>query len=117
VVCETYVCRERRQLPKGDDTKKAKSVIVNCEKSSKSEVQRRKTLSMQDEIKQRIEAAIAGAQVFVDVDGNRATIAVVATIFAGMSRVKKQQQVYACIEDLIAGGALHAVTIKADAPE
>ena len=72
---------------------------------------------MQDEIKQRIEAAIAGAQVTVNVDGNRATIAVVASLFADMSRVKKQQQVYACIEDLIAGGALHAVTIKADAPE
>ncbi len=72
---------------------------------------------MQDEIKQRIEAAIDGAQVIVNVDGNRATIEVVANLFAGMSRVKKQQQVYACIEDLIYGGALHAVTIKADVPE
>ena len=72
---------------------------------------------MQDEIKQRIEAAIDGAQVIVNVDGNRATIEVVANLFAGMSRVRKQQQVYACIEDLISGGALHAVTIKADVPE
>ena len=72
---------------------------------------------MQDEIRQRIEAAITGAQVSVRVDGNRATINVVASVFAGMSRVKKQQEVYACIADLIADGALHAVTIKADAPE
>jgi acid stress-induced BolA-like protein IbaG/YrbA len=28
--------------------------------------------------------------------------------------VKKQQAVYACIEDLIASGALHAVSIKAE---
>jgi acid stress-induced BolA-like protein IbaG/YrbA len=55
--------------------------------------------------------------VSVSVDGNRATINVVASVFAGMSRVKKQQEVYACIADLIADGALHAVTIKADAPE
>jgi acid stress-induced BolA-like protein IbaG/YrbA len=72
---------------------------------------------MQDEIRQRIEAAITGAQASVSVDGNRATINVVASFFAGMSRVKKQQEVYACIADLIADGALHAVTIKADAPE
>ena len=28
-----------------------------------------------------------------------------------MSRVKKQQEVYACIQDLIASGTLHAVTL------
>jgi acid stress-induced BolA-like protein IbaG/YrbA len=54
--------------------------------------------------------------VAVEVDGNRAVIAVTSNYFDGMSRVKKQQAVYACIEDLIASGALHAVTIKADTP-
>lgn len=102
----------------------AKAVVIaialpdkdKCNNESTT-IQERKTLFMQDEIKQRIEAAITGAQVSVHVDGNRATIEVVASLFSGMSRVKKQQQVYACIEDLIAGGVLHAVTIKADAPE
>ena len=32
------------------------------------------------------------------------------------TRVQKQQAVYACIEDSIADGRLHAVTIKAEAP-
>ena len=71
---------------------------------------------MQDEVRTRVEAAIPEAQVAVELDGNRAVIAVTSSYFDGMSRVKKQQAVYACIEDLIASGVLHAVTIKADTP-
>jgi acid stress-induced BolA-like protein IbaG/YrbA len=72
---------------------------------------------MQEEIKQRVEAAISEALVHVIVDGNRASIHVVAAVFDGMSRVQQQQLVYACIADLIADGVLHAVTIKTDAAE
>ncbi len=69
---------------------------------------------MQDDVKERVAQAIPDAQVSVEVDGNRAAIHVVSAHFEGMSRVKKQQAVYACIEDLIASGALHAVSIKAE---
>ena len=71
---------------------------------------------MQEEISAKIRAAIADAEVAVTVDGNRALIEVVSPHFAGMNRVQKQQAVYACIEDYIADGRLHAVTIKAEAP-
>ena len=71
---------------------------------------------MQDEVKRRILDAIPNAEVAVEIDGNRAMIAVASAHFDGMSRVKKQQQIYACIEDLIASGDLHAVTIKAETP-
>ena len=71
---------------------------------------------MQDEVRERIESAIPNADVQVDIEGNRASIAVVSTHFDGMSRVKKQQEVYACIKDLISSGVLHAVTIKAATP-
>ncbi|MBL6707799.1 MAG: BolA/IbaG family iron-sulfur metabolism protein [Pseudomonadales bacterium] len=71
---------------------------------------------MQDKVRERIESAIPNADVQVDIEGNRASIAVVSTHFDGMSRVKKQQEVYACIEDLISSGVLHAVTIKAATP-
>ena len=71
---------------------------------------------MQEEITRRVVDAIADATVSVAVDGNRAMIDVVSPVFSDLSRVKKQQLVYACIEDLIASGDLHAVTIKADAP-
>jgi acid stress-induced BolA-like protein IbaG/YrbA len=72
--------------------------------------------SMQDDVKSRVETAIPGAQVTVEIEGNRAAIAVISEHFDGMSRVKKQQEVYACIQDLIASGALHAVSIKAETP-
>jgi len=71
---------------------------------------------MQKEITRRVRDAIADATVSVAVDGNRAMIDVVSPVFSDLSRVKKQQLVYACIEDLIASGDLHAVTIKADIP-
>ena len=71
---------------------------------------------MQEDVKNRVSEAFPDAQINVDVDGNRATIHVVRDHFDGMSRVKKQQAVYGCIEDLIASGALHAVTIKAETP-
>ena len=71
---------------------------------------------MQEEITRRVLDAIADATVSVAVDGNRAMIDVVSPVCSDLSRVKKQQLVYACIEDLIASGDLHAVTIKADIP-
>jgi len=71
---------------------------------------------MQEELTRRVLDAIADATVSVAVDGNRAMIDVVSPVFSDLSRVKKQQLVYACIEDLIASGDLHAVTIKADIP-
>ena len=72
---------------------------------------------MQDDVRNRVERAIPGAQVTVEIEGNRAAIVVVSKHFDGMSRVKKQQEVYACIQELIATGALHAVSIKAETPQ
>lgn len=71
---------------------------------------------MQDEISAKVRDAFGNAQVSVNVDGNRALIEVVSPDFADMSRVQKQQAVYACIQDYISDGRLHAVTIKADVP-
>jgi len=72
---------------------------------------------MQEDIATRIREQIADAEVDVLVDGNRALITVVSSTFAPMSRVQKQQAVYACIRELIENGSLHAVTIRASAPE
>ncbi len=71
---------------------------------------------MQEEIIRRVQTTITDAQVKVEVDGNRALIEVESAVFADLTRVKRQQTVYACIEDLISSGALHAVTIKTDVP-
>lgn len=71
---------------------------------------------MIEDIKTRIEQALDDAEVEVAGEGNRFELRVVAGQFEGMSRVKRQQAVYAAIQDLIASGAIHAVTIKASTP-
>lgn len=69
-----------------------------------------------DVVRERLEAALTGADVQVDGDASRMTIVVVSDHFEGVARVKKQQLVYAAINDLIAAGELHAVTIRALTP-
>lgn len=71
---------------------------------------------MKDAIRAAVAAGIPGASVEAEVDGNRALITVVSEVFEGMTRVRKQQAVYACIQHLIADGSLHAVTIRAVTP-
>ncbi len=71
---------------------------------------------MQEEIIERIKAGIPDADVQVSLDGNRVLLEVCAQMVDGMNRVKRQQAVYACINEFIADGRLHAVTIKATTP-
>ena len=71
---------------------------------------------MQEQIHNAVAAEFTDAQMAVYLDGNRATIEVVSARFEPMNRVKRQQAVYACINEFIADGRLHAVTIKADVP-
>lgn len=71
---------------------------------------------MVEDIEARLREELRAAEVTVDGAGNRFEIDVVSDEFAGLSRVKRQQLVYAAIDDLIASGAIHAVTIKAATP-
>ena len=68
---------------------------------------------MIEEIKARIEQALADAEVAVSGEGDRFQVDVVSEHFEGLSRVKRQQAIYGAIGDLIASGAIHAVTINA----
>ena len=67
-------------------------------------------------ISAQVGASVADAQVAVALEGNRALIEVVSPVFESMSRVDRQRTVYACIEEMIADGRLHAVTIRATPP-
>lgn len=71
---------------------------------------------MNEAIEAAIRSRLTDADVDVRLDGNRALITVVSAAFENLSRVKKQQLVYACIEDYIREGTLHAVTIRALTP-
>ena len=72
---------------------------------------------MIDEVRNRLSAAFEGAEIDVAGEGNRCEVRIVSDSFAGLNRVKRQQAVYAVINDLIAAGTLHAVTIRAMTPE
>ncbi len=69
-----------------------------------------------DLVRERVEAALPGAEVRVEGDASRMMIVVVSDRFEGVARVKKQQLVYAAISNLISAGELHAVTIRALTP-
>lgn len=69
---------------------------------------------MIDDLKSRLEEAFPDAEVAVAGEGNRFEVCVVSAAFEGLSRVARQQAVYAAIGDFIASGAIHAVTIRAN---
>ena len=69
-----------------------------------------------EDIQQRIEAGIEGADVMVRLDGNKCLVAVASAAFEGLRTVKKQQLVYACLNELIASGDLHAVSMHTYTP-
>lgn len=72
---------------------------------------------MIQDLRLRLEAGFPDAEVAVSGAGNRFEIRIVSAAFDGLSRVKRQQAVYAVIGDLIASGAVHAVTIRAATPD
>lgn len=68
---------------------------------------------MNDDIRARLDEALNPSQCELLIDGNRAQLHIVSAAFEGLNRVKRQQAVYACLNDYISDGRLHAVTITA----
>ena len=56
-------------------------------------------------------------QIDVAGGGGRFEVLAVGEIFAGLSAVKRQQTVYRTLKEVIASGAVHAVTIVARTPD
>ena len=65
-----------------------------------------------EEIKALLIAGIARCDVEVSGEGNHFDISVVGDVFEGLNAVKRQQLVYAVINEHIASGTIHAVNIK-----
>lgn len=65
-----------------------------------------------DELKQLLEGKLDDCEVQVAGDGRHFDLVVVGDVFEGMRAVKKQQLVYAAINDQIASGDVHAVNMK-----
>lgn len=69
-----------------------------------------------EDIQQAIQKAISDAQVEVRLEGSHAHLTVVSSAFEGLSPVKKQQLVYAALNDAISSGAIHAVHMRTLTP-
>jgi acid stress-induced BolA-like protein IbaG/YrbA len=68
------------------------------------------------EVKQLIEKGLACQSVEVSGDGYHFEARVVSEAFEGKRPVARQQLVYATVQDEIASGALHAISLKTLTP-
>lgn len=74
---------------------------------------------MQSEhIKQLIEAGLKNSQAIIEgEDGQHFSAIVISPEFVGKNRIQKQQLVYTTLNNIIADGSLHAISIKTFTPE
>lgn len=70
-----------------------------------------------NEIKTVLMKALALDEVYVSNDGSHFQVIAISAQFADMSRVKKQQMIYAPLREYIAENRIHALSIKAYTPE
>lgn len=64
------------------------------------------------EVKRFLEEKIPGAQIEVEGEGCNFQLNVISDELAGLSPVKRQQQIYAHLNPWITDGTIHAVTMK-----
>lgn len=75
-------------------------------------------MMLSEQVEELIRAGLPDCQeVRVQGDGSHFDAIVVSSAFAGQSPVKQQQMVYATVNDKIASGELHALSIKTYTPE
>lgn len=71
-----------------------------------------------DEIKTLLEAGLDGCEVRVDeVAPGKFQVTAVGEVFAGLSRVRREQKAGAPLRDAILDGRLHAVSYRIFTPE
>ena len=64
------------------------------------------------EIEKLINDALVLDELQVKFDGSQCSVVAVADMFGDLSRVKRQQVVFATLADAIKDGSIHAVTVK-----
>lgn len=55
---------------------------------------------------------LAGCEISLDAEGNHLNLIAVGDVFEDLSRVKRQQLVYALLKAKIASGEVHAVNMR-----
>jgi len=66
-------------------------------------------------IKAKIEDGIPGSKAEVSGDGYKYEASVISDKFKGLNTMKQHQMVYACVNELITSGELHALSLKTSA--
>jgi acid stress-induced BolA-like protein IbaG/YrbA len=66
----------------------------------------------QEDVRNCLANTFTHAEIIVQGEGNKFDVHIVSDVFAGLTPVKRQQHVYACINEHIASGAIHAITMK-----
>ena len=70
-----------------------------------------------EKIETLIKNGLINVDVYVEGDGAHFTALVISPLFAGKSRLQKQQMVYDTVKKEILDGSLHALSIKTFTPE
>ena len=65
-----------------------------------------------EQVKQLLQAHLPDCDIDVTGDGSHFDVVVIGDVFEGLSPVKKQQLVYAGLNQQIAEGSVHAVNMK-----
>ena len=65
----------------------------------------------QTEIRTLLEAGLPGCEIEMMAEGNKIGLRLTGDVFEGMNRVKRQQLVYGLLNDKIASGEIHAVSM------
>lgn len=76
------------------------------------------TIMHPENVKQMIETGLKNSKAIIEgEDGHHFTAVVISPEFSGKTRIQKQQLVYAALNDHIADGSLHAISIKTFTPD
>ena len=65
-------------------------------------------------IEATLKAALPGCE--LQSEGNKILLKIVSQEFDGLSRVKRQQKIYALLDDRIKSGEIHAVSMMTQTP-
>jgi len=69
-----------------------------------------------EEIQKILEAELTDCEVMVKGDNGKYLVSAVGAVFADLNAVKRQQLVYKILNEHIASGAIHAVTMRLMTP-
>ncbi len=65
-----------------------------------------------EQVKALLQEQLTDCDVTVSGDGSHFDVTIIGDVFAGLRPVKKQQLVYAVLNEHIASGAIHAVNMR-----